>query len=149
MVGLAKIGTFLSASSKVSTTLAIEACANKITSTLVTNSFKAAATISSCLGASPLINASKAPSHNTETNSISLSAFSARRSTKSLVGPKVVGSVAITPILYPVCTAKSAIGWSTRKTETPVKASEASTAEPIEEQVTMIKSAPAASAEPT
>jgi hypothetical protein len=48
----------------------------------------------------------------------------------------------------PGATARSAIGRSTRSTGTPVSGSDASTAGPIEEQVTRMWEAPAASAEP-
>ena len=43
--GLAKMGTFLSSSDNCPTTLAMEACASRITSTFVDNSLSASATI--------------------------------------------------------------------------------------------------------
>src|SRR5688500_6314019 len=110
IVGLARMGTRLSAASKVATTLAIDACASNITSTSFDSCFNASPTILSCVAVSPLINASKAPSHNRETNSISLLAAAALLLTRSVVGSSVVDKVAITPILLPVCTAWSAIG---------------------------------------
>src|SRR5687768_8500832 len=52
IVGLASMGTRLSAASKVSTTLAIDACANNITSTSFDNCFNASPTILSCVAES-------------------------------------------------------------------------------------------------
>ena len=67
-----------------------------------------------------------------------LPASAARREIKSAVGSSVVRSVATTPIFLPVATARSAIGWSTRSTGTPISFAPASTAGPIEEHVTMM-----------
>ena len=76
-------------------------------------------------------------------------ASAAQRSIRSAVGSSVVGSVAITPMRVAVATARSAIGRSTRSTGTSTSSAAVSTARPIDEQVTMIVSAPAASAAAT
>lgn len=92
------------------------------------------------------IKASKAPSHNLAEIVTFLPANSTLLRTKSDVGSNVVGNIPITPILLLICTASSAIAWSTRITGTLLKVAAVSIATPIEEQVTKITSAPASSA---